>query len=165
MMTLANPMNCPIPFEESSVIAAMYGDIDAVFEITGPGAEHEGAFWLQAGRNGKLTSDHHYISAIALLRERPHSAAWAKAWFDANRRRFDQAQDMIAAYLEAAETQNVPQGSEVFLSVIETIGEEAVPLPRDLLDGPLDLRYGPTLDGAGFTLLSDGGQGLLTESG
>ncbi|MGV9601319.1 hypothetical protein ACWDR1_32135 [Streptosporangium sandarakinum] len=156
MVILANPMSCPIPFDESSVIAAMYGDIDAVFEITEPGAEHEGASWLQAGRNGKLTSDHHYISAVALLRERPHSAAWAKAWFDENRRRFDQAQDMIAAYLQAAKTENAPQGSEVFLSIIETTGEEAVPLPRDLFNGPLDLRYGPAPDGTGFTLLSDG---------
>ncbi|MFF0250801.1 hypothetical protein [Streptosporangium sandarakinum] len=155
MVILANPMNCPVPFDESSVIAAMYGDIDAVFEVTEPGAAHEGTSWLQAGRNGKLTSDHHYISAVALLCERPHSAAWATAWFDENRPRFDRIQDMIAAYLEVAEADSVPQGSEVFLTVIETIGEEAVRLPRDLFNGPLDLRCGPAPDGTGLTLLSD----------
>ncbi|MFF0250792.1 hypothetical protein [Streptosporangium sandarakinum] len=109
---------------------------------------------LQAGHNGKLTSDHHYISAVALLRERPHSAAWATAWFDENRPRFGRIQDMIAAYLQVAETDSVPQGSEVFLTVIETIGEEAVRLPRDLFNGPLDLRYGSAPDGTGLTLLS-----------
>ncbi|WP_192809629.1 hypothetical protein [Actinomadura rudentiformis] len=42
---------------------------------------------------------------------------------------------MFATFVEAAEVEDVPQGSDVFLSVIETIGTQAVPLPRDLLTG------------------------------
>ncbi|MBA2897778.1 hypothetical protein [Nonomuraea soli] len=155
MVVLANPMSKPIPFDESSLIAAMYGDIEAVFEIPEQGAEGEGESWLAAGLNGKLTNDHQYISAVALLRERPHSIAWAAAWFDENRSRFEDPKDMAVGYLEAAVTEDVPQGSDVFLSIIETASEEAVPLPRDLFNGPLDLRYSLLLDGSGFGLLDD----------
>jgi hypothetical protein len=151
MVVLANPMGCPIPFED--VIAAMYGDIDAVFEITEPGSDAEGASWLQAGCNGKLTNDHQYVSAVAILRERLRSSTWAEAWFEENRPRFDRAQDLTVAYLEAAKGSNVPQGSDVLLSIIETVNAEAAPLPRDLFDGPLDLRYGVTPGGDGLMLL------------
>lgn len=157
MVVLANPMGCPIPLDERSVIAAMYGDFDAVFELTEPGSDREGVSRMQTGRNGRLTNDHQYVSAIALLCERPHSAVWAEEWLKENRSRFDHDQDLSVACLEAAKAEGVPQGSDVFLSVIETVNNQAVRLPRNLFNGPLDLRYGPTPDGTGLTLLDDHG--------
>jgi hypothetical protein len=92
-------------------------------------------------------------NTFALLRERPHSTAWAEAWFEENRPRFERARDLTAAFLEAAKDDDTPQGSDAFLSVIEPVSTEDVPLPRDLFNGPLDLRYGATPDGSGLMLL------------
>ena len=70
VVVLANPAGAPVDLSFDHVIAALYGNTQwtvAIDPSTG-GAVDEGRFEL--GRDGKLTNDHAYLSAVALLRRR-----------------------------------------------------------------------------------------------
>ncbi len=103
-----------------------------------------GDFRGVAGHNGSLWTDHPYISAVAVMRREDHAASWAGAWFDENRAKYDDAQAMAAAFTEAS--RDAPEGDELYLEVFETLSPTAVPLPRDVFDGPRDRRWVPNAD-------------------
>ncbi|MCJ0875681.1 hypothetical protein, partial [Streptomyces sp. AP-93] len=104
-----------------------------------------GDFRGVAGRNGSLRSDHPYVSAVAVVRREDHAAEWASSWFDENRARFgEDAQAMVAALAEAS--QGAPEGDDLFPEIFETLSTEAVPLPREVFNGPRDRRWIPNTD-------------------
>lgn len=141
MVVLANPAGRPVPLESSMVIAAMYGDLEYQVPIAEDGTA--GEFRPVLGRNGKLTMDHAYISAVAVARRRDHADAWFAAWFDEHRAEYGLERAMVAA-VTAAAAKDAPVGEDVFLEVFETVSDTAVPLPRDRFNGPLDIRWVPT---------------------
>lgn len=98
------------------------------------------------GRGGKLTRDHRYLSAIALLRrdteervERLRIIARVKettsGWDDLSR---PQQFDLLLAALDA---QTFSEGVHYWLDVIETRSPTAIPLPDHWFAGPRDSRW------------------------
>jgi hypothetical protein len=74
VVVLANPEGAMIDLSVEHVLSALYGDPTFTMEIdpTTGAAVGEGRY--EFGRDGKLTNDHPYLSAIALLRRREHRA-------------------------------------------------------------------------------------------
>jgi hypothetical protein len=152
VVVLDNPGNRPVSLEPHMVISAMYGDLSYSAALLEDGSMEELTGVL--GRNGKLTNDHQYISAVAIIRRRDFAAEWAANWFDENRIRFDlnDAEGMITAYREAVAS-GVPIGDSVSVEVFETLSETAVPLPRTVFNGPEDVRWVPNAARDGLTPL------------
>lgn len=144
VIVLDNPGGRPIPFDSPHMIlSAMYGDLTLQAPALRDGAL--GDFRGVAGRNGSLRNDHPYVSAIAVVRREDHAAQWAGAWFNEHRAQFgDDVQALVAAFTEAS--QGAPEGDDLFLEVFETLSTEAVPLPRDVFNGPRDRRWIPSAD-------------------
>lgn len=139
---LSNPGARPIPFTPYMVMSAMYGDLEMQAPMLQDGSL--GDFRSIAGRNGKLTNDHPYLSAVVVVRREDHSARWAAEWIDAHHREFDTTEAETAALAEAH--QDAPKGDDIFVEVYETVSETAVPLPRDIFNGPRDTRWVPSPD-------------------
>ncbi|MFI7033682.1 hypothetical protein ACIBK1_33625 [Microbispora rosea] len=150
MVVMANPMNCPVPSDDMSLMAAMYGDHE-LHGTLDPDTGEIAEWTMTLGRNGKLTMDHPYVSAVAWLHHQDRAVAWYGVWMDENRAQYG---DDVAGWLEAmrAVEHEAPTGSDVWLTIVETVSESAVPLPRDVFDGPRDVRYVPTPDRTGLTL-------------
>ncbi|MFF2572691.1 hypothetical protein [Streptomyces sp. NPDC058084] len=152
VIVLDNPGGRPIPFDSPyMILSAMYGDLTLNAPL-GPGGVL-GEFRAVAGRNGKLRNDHAYISAVAVVRREDHAALWAAQWFDEHREDFgpgdadDDGQGtraMVAAFAEASK--DAPEGDDIFLEVFETLSDSAVPLPREVFNGPRDRRWVPNAD-------------------
>ncbi|MFI9588098.1 nuclease-related domain-containing protein [Streptomyces sp. NPDC052236] len=148
VVMLANPGRRPIPFTSSMIFSAMYGDLEMQAPMLSDGSL--GEFRGAAGLNGKLRNHHAYISAVAVARRRDHSAQWAAEWCDAHEAEFgDDVTGLVAALAEAH--QDAPEGDEVFLEVFETLSSTAVPLPRDIFNGPGDLHWVPNADRTALT--------------
>jgi hypothetical protein len=138
------------------VISAMYGDLQLEAPRLPDGSL--GEFQSVAGRNGKLTNDHPYVSAVAVVRREDHAAPWVSEWVDTHQAGFgDDVQALTAALAEAS--QDAPEGDDIFLEVFETISETAVPLPRDIFNGPRDLRWVPNASRTGLTPLIEATDG------
>ncbi|MFC1405783.1 MULTISPECIES: hypothetical protein [Streptacidiphilus] len=148
VVVLDNPAGRPVPLNSYSVVAAMYGDPEVTGTL-GPNGGIEDWRW-SAGRNGKLTMDHSYVSAVAVLRREDHGSLWVAQWMDEHRAEYDRdSAEFMQALVEASK--EAPVGDEVFFEVFETVSESAVPLPRDVFNGPRDLRWGPTPGRDGLT--------------
>jgi hypothetical protein len=151
MVVMANPMNCPVPSDDGSLMAAMYGDQE-MHGLLDPDTGEITEWTMSLGRNGKLAGgDHPYISAVAWLHHQDRAAAWLGAWIDDNRAQYG---DDVAAWLEAmhAIEHQAPTGSDAWLTIVETLSDTAVALPRDVFNGPRDVRYVPTEDRTALTL-------------
>lgn len=68
VVVITNPHGASVFTDAQHVIAAMYGDLAMSMRIDPTGAT-VGEPRLIADRNGKLTNDHPYIGAVAMLRE------------------------------------------------------------------------------------------------
>jgi hypothetical protein len=132
---------------------AMYGDITGEFSISADGSTSE-ITW-KAGPNrrlrvtdpetGEAMGGHHpYISAVAVLHRRLHASDWAHDWLTEHRSDYATHTELVAALMEAASKSDVPPGDELYLDVFETVSDIAVPLPRELFNGPDDRRWFPT---------------------
>ncbi|MEV5282949.1 hypothetical protein [Streptomyces sp. NPDC052811] len=147
VVILANPAERPIPLTTPMIISAMYGDLEVQIPTLPDGSA--GEFRSGLGRNGKLTNDHEYVSAVAVVRREFHAKKWLDDWYTANRAEFgDDMRALAAAAAEARTT--APTGYDIFMEVFETVSEAAVPLPRDVFNGPLDHRWGGNPDGTGI---------------
>ncbi|QXE38789.1 hypothetical protein KQY30_35915 [Streptomyces sp. GMY02] len=156
VVVLDNPGGRPIPFDSPHlIISAMYGDL-ALEAPLEPGGTL-GEFRAVAGRNGRLRNTHAYVSAVAVVRREAHATPWASQWFDEHRKDFGpgDAYDgnqgmkaMGAAFVEASK--NAPEGDDLFLDIFETLSDSAVPLPRDVFNGPRDRRWVPNKDRTGL---------------
>ncbi|SDN27788.1 hypothetical protein SAMN04488074_14315 [Lentzea albidocapillata subsp. violacea] len=156
VVVLANPKGCPIPLDPFSVMAAMYGDVGVEFSVTADGDGGD-VSWT-TGFNRKLAvvnpetgerigGDHEYVSAVAVLRREDLAfQEWSRRW------RVEHGADFpcgattkaAVAFLEAAAGDDgVPHSDDVFLDVFETVSSQAVPLPRDVFNGPNDRRWVP----------------------
>jgi len=147
MVVLANPRNSWVPLEGPMFIGALYGDMQASFAP-------DGDLFFHSGRNGRLHvtepdgsahGNHPYLSAVAVLRFVYPQAAWAAAMTRSQETVGDgnplaivrEANQLLARQGDAA-------AEVVCLDVFETVSESAVPLPREVFDGPHDTRWGVT---------------------
>jgi hypothetical protein len=146
---LANPEGAPVDLSVDHVVEALYGTAAYTLAIdpTTGGAIGDGQWIL--GRDGKLTNDHQYLSAVALMRVRAHRQdkqdeisqrlREADDWGDLSRP--EQAGRIADAFACAFEQGELPEGEYFWVDVIDTISETAVPLPESWFDGPNDNRW------------------------
>lgn len=142
VVVLANPGSRLVPVTEPAmVVSAMYGDLGLEAPLL-PGG-HVGEFRTVMQRNGKLTNDHPYISAVVVVRRELRAERWAHDWFSTHQGEF--APDDLAGVLSALKAASVdaPDGDELFMDVYETVSTGAVPLPRHVFNGPGDRRWIP----------------------
>ncbi len=153
VVVLANPLERPLAIGPEAAIWAMYGDPSVEVSLNPDGATTEWRTVL--GRNGKLRSDHAYISAVATLNTRSFEQDFVDTWWEDNvpddDRRTENAAELLRASRLALEAADVREGCYTWVEVVEALSEEAVSLPRTVFDGPRDRRYAATLDGTAIT--------------
>lgn len=148
VVVLANPAGAPVDLSFEHVIAALYGNTQWTVAIDPSvgGAVDEGRFEL--GRDGKLTNDHAYLSAIILLHrcDLAYEAsrkilAEAGERFHGEPRTAEERRERMAAAIEELDRHDLPTGHCFRVEVIETLSEVAVPLPEEWFAGGRDRRW------------------------
>jgi hypothetical protein len=150
VVVLANPDGAMVDLSVDGVIAALYGNPTWRMTIdTSTGAAvDEGR--MELGRDGKLTNDHPYLSAIVLLRWREHRVdriAEIAAEQRSGGTDFDTTASEAAALLKRLEAEKLPEGDYVYVDVIETLSEQAIPLGEEWFVGSRDSRWRVNADG------------------
>lgn len=152
VVVLANPDGAMIDLSVDHVLAALYGNPMFSIQVdrtTGAPAD-QGRF--EFGRDGKLTNDHSYLSAVVLLRRREHGSDRI-AEIAAEERRdpapsdFDDATEEAVALFRRLEREELPEGDYLYVDVIETMSESALLLPEDWFNGEHDSRWRLNADG------------------
>lgn len=153
VVVLANPRGCPVPLDPTSVMAAMYGDITVEIPLSAEGTDAD-ATWT-TGTNRKLAvvdpetgerigGHHEYISAVAVVRHDDLAfKEWSRRWKEQRRGPSSDTREEAVAFLEEASGGGVPHSDDVYLDIFETISDQAVPLSRDVFNGPHDRRWVP----------------------
>jgi hypothetical protein len=103
---------------------------------------------LELGRVGKPTNDHAYLSAVVLLcrRElaldaRDEILAELRKRYDGEATTAEERQHRAVAVIEELERHDLPDGHYFCVEVIETLSQEAVPLPDNWFSGERDRRW------------------------
>jgi hypothetical protein len=141
-----------------NVVNALFGDPRYVMEIdreTGA-AVGEGRHLL--GRDGALTNDHQYVSAVAILTGEALASVERREVFAELRKATPGLTELpraeqIDRYGKVLEGRMFSPGYRYWVDVIETISETATPLPDHWFSGPRDGRWR-------WTELADGGMRL-----
>jgi hypothetical protein len=145
VVVLANPDGAFVNLSSEHVLASLYGNLTFTIPIdpTSGGAVSDGRF--EFGRDGKLTNDHPYLSAVALLRRREHKvdriAEISAEEREPAPRDFDEAARAAYKLSQRLEKEDLPEGDYLYLDVIETASNTAVPLRDDWFRGPNDTRW------------------------
>jgi hypothetical protein len=152
VVVLANPERAMIDLSVQHVLSALYGDPTFAMEIDPTVGAAVGEGCLEFGRDGKLTNDHPYLSAIALLRRREHRAdrvaeIAGEERGDRDPSDFDEATTEALKLLKRLDREELPQGDYVYVDLIETMSEAAVPLPEAWFDDERDSRWRLNADG------------------
>jgi hypothetical protein len=158
VIVLANPHGVRAEITGEKLIEAMYGDLQVTFpwdpETGGPAAD---PVWTLGG-GGRLADVEkgelaRWVSGVVGLHRGDHFFDWQREWIKSWKaehlpegpRSEDDALARYEAYRaeleEAVRTENPPSGEYLYLHVVEAGSEEAVPLPRDILDADRDLRW------------------------
>jgi hypothetical protein len=107
-----------------------------------------------------------WVSAVVGLHRGDFGRDWEREWIDKWKAENwpegpnsdDEAIDRYLAYNEALEqarkTEDAPSGEYFYLDVIETISEEAVPVPRNILDAERDRRWIVNREAGAYELLA-----------
>lgn len=149
---LANPAAVMLETSPPSIGYAMYGNPT----FGGPMDPARGVITSMGpvqGRDGELTNDHPYLSAVAMLRRREQAADARDQWLDENREWFSQIADQTDRSVAMAEgilSLDVPEGDYLYLDVIHTTAARLghAPLVHEtLFDGPHDRHWVIERDG------------------
>jgi hypothetical protein len=153
VVVLVNPKGLPVSMSEHEMVWALYGD--PVIRLTintdigtavGP-AEHT------VGENSRMLRNHRYVSAVVALHRGSHRQDWHNACWErlkAEESGFDPSDiDTIVKLAERVEDAEaaalangeIEEGDYLYTEVFTAISETAVPLPRDVFDGPRDTRW------------------------
>jgi hypothetical protein len=159
VVVLANPDGAPVDLGVDHVLAALYGNPRWTIPIdrTTGGAVDDGHFEL--GRDGKLTNDHPYLSAVVLLRRRELASDASERVLAEARRRFGNEpntakdrQARMVGLLEELNRHQLPEGHYFYVEVIEALSNSSTPLPECWFDGERDRRWRCN-DGAHYELV------------
>jgi hypothetical protein len=152
VVVLANPEGAMLDLSVQHVLAALYGNPTYTMEIDPVAGAAVGEGRFEFGRDGKLTNDHPYLSAIALLRRRERRvdrideiAAEERTGRDPSD--FDEAATEAVKLLQRLDREDLPNDEYLYLDVIETMSEAARSLPDEWFDGEHDSRWRPNADG------------------
>ncbi len=157
---LANPLGLPLELNVPAIVHALYGN--PVF--TGPYNPATGAIeslTYRLGRDGELTNDHAYLSAVALLNRRTYEQEDVNRWWDDNRDRLHQEypnrDERAAVAYEALQALDVRDGGYFFMYVIHTRSSAdgtAPVLDPSMFNGEHDRHW--YIDGDGTLSNADG---------
>lgn len=150
VVVLANPERALVDLSVPTVLAALYGNLAVGFQVDRTTGGTTGTARFEFARDGKLTNDHPYVSAVVLLRRRAHQAdriSEIVAEQRADRAPNTQASAEVVGLLDRLEREDLPAGDDLYVDVIETISQSAVPLPNGWLDSERDTRWRINEDG------------------
>jgi hypothetical protein len=152
VVVLTNPEGAIIDLSVNHVLAALHGNPTFTMQIDpASGAAAQGGRY-EFGRDGKLTNDHPYLSAVALLRRREHRQDKADE-IAAGERAGRAPRDLREASVEAARLlrrlnqTELPEGDYVYVDVIEAASSSAIVLPQEWFGGEHDSRWRLNADG------------------
>lgn len=146
VVVLANPRNSWVPLEGAMFLGALFGD---------PGARltPEGGMTMGSGRNGRLHvkeldgsvhGNHPYLSAVAVLRLIYPKTVWAAAMAQSEAMGNTNPLSIVRVATRLLAEQGETAAEAICLDVFECVSDSAIPLPRDVLAGPYDTRWGVT---------------------
>lgn len=139
IVVLANPHDARVNLSEIFVISAMYGDIATRFSI---GTNGETITEDIIGRNGKLTNDHQYVSAVVVVNRHEKNQEEAKSFIeDLYRKNPLMMPEVAMQLLEEEEVKFGPEIVSHYCTVFETASQTCTPLPATFFDGPNDIRW------------------------
>jgi hypothetical protein len=135
------------------LIEAMFGNPGLAGKFNAEKGEVED-MKFQYGRDGKLRSDHRYISAVATLREIDLETEYQRNWGEERQKgrpRLTLEKDGIDGFAKAIKeeiadwekhqkTTEIPTGKAYSVEVLATGSAAAVPVPEAVFDGPRDKR-------------------------
>lgn len=148
MVVLANTTGAPVDLGVDHVLAALYGNPGWTIPINQATGRAVGEGRFELGRDGKLTNNHPYLSAVVLLRRRELASDASQQILAEARERFGkepkagkERQERMVALLEELNSHQSPEGHCFYVEVIETLSDSATPLPDDWFDGERDRRW------------------------
>ena len=138
IIVLANPNDAGVNLSLEFVISAMYGDIATRFSM---GANGETVSENVFGRNGQLTNNHQYISAVVVVDKHEKNQEAANAFIKTLYRENPHMRAEVAVQLLKKEEEKFgPEIVSYECSVFETASKVCTPLPATILNGPNDVR-------------------------
>jgi hypothetical protein len=154
VIVLANPRRVRAEITGPKLIEAIKGELAITFRVSREtGAAVAEGEWVY-GEGGRLAGGQApWISAVAGLHRGDQLWDWQRKWIEdwkaehlpEGPRSEDDALARVEAYRpaleEAMKTQDPPSGDYFYLHVIGTPSEDAVPLPRKILDAAWDVRW------------------------
>ena len=153
VVALANPHGAQIILNPWSILAAMKGDLAYTFPVSRTTGGQAGPGSYVLSRNGKLTNDHAYISAVLLIHRYDHAVEWDAAWSAGNRHRWediDDKRERIRAALEARAARDEserPDGYTIAVDAFYWPGATAVPIDTAVFSGDRDRIWTVDPDG------------------
>jgi hypothetical protein len=162
-VVLANPHGVLVHLDDPiQIVTTMYGN-QAFSVPVGPGADPSDPGHLVFTDDGALTSLHRYLGAVITLHRRTNAADGQEDWLRENRHRWPETNDLQQANRDAEETLTDPGykaatatlGDYYFVrvySTISTVTGDAVPVPKDLFNGPHDQYWAVNKLDGGFEL-------------
>lgn len=163
VVLLTSPLDPFVPLSYMDVMEAMYGDLVMAYDEEGPLNAYLGrnAKLRIVEPDGSLYGDHAHLSAVAVLRCAPAMERRIAVWLRDNIGRYRTDLEAFVDALHHAEDQ-ADHEDMVYLDVFETVSAAAVPLPRDLFNGPHDGRWGETAPGRYGRLVSSSREARTT---
>jgi hypothetical protein len=152
VVVLANPEGAIVDLSVNNVVAALYGNPEFTMQIDPAAGSTVSGGRFELGRDGKLTNDHPYISAVALLRRREHRQDKADELAAADTgqgapRDLAEASVQALRLLRRLHQAELPEGDYVYVDVIETASASAMPLPEGWFAGERDSRWRLSAEG------------------
>lgn len=153
VIVLANPKGQPVAFSTDELIWALYGDPIIKLTISKESGEAPAPAEHTVGRNSRLLRNHQYVSAVVALRRGSYRQDWHDACWERLKGEHgdhDSADlDAIVRLTEAVEEAEavalangeIEEGGYLYAEVFTATSETAVPLPREVFDGPRDARW------------------------
>lgn len=152
VIVLANPKGYPVSFSGWEMVSALYGDPVIQIPINTITGAASGPAIHTVGKNGRMLRNHQYVSAVVALHQGSHQKLWHDThWtqlqaeadldpgdLDGLYRLANQLDEMQEAALANGE---IEDGTYLFVEVFTATSQTAVPLPRDVFDGPRDSRW------------------------
>jgi hypothetical protein len=144
VVVLTNPHRAFVPLAEREVVWAMYGDPIFTFQVDPETGGAVGEERFTTSRHGKLRNDHPYLSAIAVVSERPRAADFYDEQAESSTA--TTREEKIEEILGFQERGDVPEGSYYRADCFKTMSPEATPLPEVFFDGANDRLLEVDLD-------------------
>jgi hypothetical protein len=159
VIALANPRRLRTPTEDAQeTIVTLHGNRAFVMPISRETGDANGEGQWVYDKDGVFGGGlHRYISGVITLHERTYAQDAVERWHHENRHRWagiGDRRELGVAYLQARddalENAEATPGSYRFVRVFETLSaaeaKDAVPVPRDLFNGPRDEFWTINLD-------------------